>query len=145
MDIEALRLIVNEEEANQLLSEHAPKEGDIQNLRLRFTPEGVVVSGDTKALFLKVGFETLWQLTIVEGRIVVRLASLQVAGLPAGKFRGLLLKMARDAVAKQAGIVVAEDEIVVDVNEVLRARRLHVTVRLTEIRCNAGTLTVEGR
>jgi hypothetical protein len=143
MEIQALKLVVVDEEANRLLGEYAPKEGDIQNLRVRFTPEGVVVTGDTKALFVKMGFETMWEMSLVEGHVVVRLTSLKVAGLPAGKFRGLLLKMARDAVAGEAGIVVEEDVVRVDVNAVLQARRLPVTLRLTAIQCTMGVLTVE--
>jgi hypothetical protein len=143
MEIQALKVLLTEDEANRLLAEHARKEGEIENLRLRFAPDGVIVAGDTKALFFKVGFETLWTVAVVEERLVVRLASLKVAGLPAGKFRGLLLKMARDAVAGETGVVVEEDTIRVDVNEALRARRIPVTVRLSAIRCSAGALTVE--
>jgi len=143
MEIQALRLVVTEVEANRLLNERAPKSGDIEDVQIRFAPEGVVVTGKTPALFIKVGFETVWSLTAVDGLIETRLASLKVAGLPAGKFRGLLLKMARDAVAGRPGIVVEEEVIRVDVNEVLRARNIPVTVRPTAIRCTAGTLVVE--
>jgi hypothetical protein len=143
MEIHTLKVLLTEDEANRLLAEHMKKEGEIENLRLRFAPEGVIVTGDTKALFFKVGFETLWTAAVVEQRIVVRLASLKVAGLPAGKFRGLLLNMARDAVANEAGVVVEEESIFVDLNEAFKGRRIPVTVRLTSIRCSAGVLTVE--
>jgi hypothetical protein len=143
MEIQALKVLLTEDEANRLLAEHARSDAEIENVRLRFAPEGVIVTGDTKALFFKVGFETLWTAAIVDTRIVVRLASLKVAGLPAGKFRGMLLNMARDAVANEAGVVVEEESICIELNEALRARRIPVTVRLTSIHCSAGALTVE--
>ena len=93
MELQSLKLVVTEADANQLLSEFAPKDLDIDKPHVQFTPEGIRVTGATRALLFKVSFETLWTVALVEGCVVARLSSLKVAGIAAGKLRGVLLKM----------------------------------------------------
>src|SRR5438067_9297428 len=99
MEIQSLKVVITDADANQLVTEFAPRDLDVRNLRVHFTPEGVRVTGETPALLFTVSFETLWEITLVEGGVAARLAALKVAGLPAGKLRGVLLKVVRDAVA----------------------------------------------
>ena len=143
MDIQALKLVVTEADANQLVSEFAPKDLEIDKLQLRFTPEGVRVSGEMPALMFRVSFETLWELSLDAGRVLARLHTLKVAGIPAGKLRGILLKMVRDAVAKHPGITVENEVVCVDPNAILRAHVLPLTIRLTALTCAAGSVLVE--
>ncbi len=143
MEIQALRLVVTEADANQLLTEFAPKDLEARNLHVSFTPEGVRVTGDTPALLFAVSFETLWEIALAGGRVVARLAALKVAGVPAGKLRGVLLKVLRDAVAGKPGITVDGDVAHVDVNEVLRSHKLPLWVALTAVRCAQGSIAIE--
>jgi hypothetical protein len=143
MEIQSLKLVVNEDDANRLLTEFAPPDMEVENLRLRFTPEGVRVQGDTRALFFKVSFEALWEISTADGNVAARLNSMKVAGIQAGKLRGVLMKMVRDGVARVSGITVEDESVRVDVSEVLRSRGIPLRVVLTAVRCLEGSVVIE--
>jgi hypothetical protein len=143
MEIQSLRVVLTDADANQLLTEFAPKDLDARNLRVGFTPGGIRVTGDTPALLFTVSFETLWEVTLVESGVVARLSALKVAGVPAGKLRGVLLKVLRDAVTGKPGITFEGEAVRVDVNEVLRAHRVPLKVTLTAVRCTEGSVVIE--
>ena len=143
MEIQSLKLVVTDADAIRLLTQFAPKDLEARNLSVRFTPDGVRITGDTPALLFTVSFETLWEVTLVDGAVVARLSSLKVAGMPAGKLRGVLLKMLRDAVAGRPGIVFEGETVTVNVNEVLRSHRVPLEVTLSAVRCAEGRLSIE--
>jgi hypothetical protein len=143
MEILGLKLFVTEEEANDLAKKHLPNAGAIENLRIRLTPEGVVVSGEYPALRLKVGFETLWELSVAGPEVRARLAAVKVAGFPAGILKGALLKMAREAVAQEAGLRVDDESVSLDVEEAARAQGVPVRVRFSAVRCSIAGLVLE--
>jgi hypothetical protein len=80
---------------------------------------------------------------LIGGDVVVQLNALKVAGVAAGPLRGVLLKMMRDAVAGKAGLSVQEDAVRINVNEVLRAHELPLSVKLTAVRCVDGHIVIE--
>ena len=143
MELQSLKLIVTDTDANQLLREFAPKDLEIGKPAIHFTAEGVRVTGETTALLFKVSFETLWTVALADGCVVARLNSLKVAGIPAGKLRGVLLKVLRDALPKEPGIRVEDEVVRVDLNEVLRKREVPLLVRLTAVRCVEGSIVIE--
>jgi hypothetical protein len=143
MEIEALRVRVGEKEVNHHLPGVLPPDVPVENLRVQFTPDGVLVQGDYPAFMVKMAFETLWELSVADGAVQARLASVKVAGLPATLLRGVLLKVIRDVTAQQPGLSVREDSLVVEVAEYLRAKNIPVTIRLTAVRCGAGEVVIE--
>jgi hypothetical protein len=144
MEFRALQLLITDEDVNALATKHAPADAPFENLQLRFTAEGLVAKGSYPALLLKVSFETVWALSIEEGRVSARLASLRVAGLPASKFQGMILSMARDALMGRPGVTVTDDAILLDAEELLRREGLNVKLNLKAIRCVPGGATIEG-
>ena len=143
MELQALKLVVTDADANQLLAEAAANGLEARSLRVHFTTEGVQVTGETSALLFKVSFETLWELTLHDGRVGAKLKSMKVAGVPAGKLRAVLLKVLRDAVAGRPGIAVEDEAVTVDVNTMLSAQRLPLRVGLTAVRCGEGNVVIE--
>src|SRR3954452_12931913 len=115
MDIQALRLSVGEDDVNRLLEGHLQATAPVEGLRVRFTPEGMVVEGRYPALFMKVWFETRWELTPAGSEVHARLASVNVAGVPAGMLRGMLLRTLRDAAAYHPAVQVGDEVVRVDV------------------------------
>jgi hypothetical protein len=143
MDIQKLQLLVTEDEANRLLGAHLPAGAEVEELALRLTPEGVVLSGKYPTLLLRVSFQTVWSLAVLEGGDVeARLASLRVAGLPAGKLAGVLFAAVRDAVADRPGVRIDGEAIRVSPNDLLRGEGLPLRVTLTAIACGAGRVTI---
>src|SRR4051795_6060323 len=133
MDIQALKLFVTEDEINDLLAKFLPPDLPVQRLSVRLTPEGVVVQGVYPTLLVKMAFETLWEITAAGPEVEARLANVKVAGLPAGKLRGLLVKLIRDATAHEPGVRVRDETIRLDVAEALRSKGLPLQVSFTSV------------
>jgi hypothetical protein len=143
MEIQTLKLFVTEAEVNQLATNAVPDTEAVENLQIRLTPEGVVVQGEYPTFLMKVAFETLWELTVTGPEVRARLASVKVAGLPAGILRGALLKVIRDNVNEEPGVRVLDDAVHVNLEALAAARGLPLRVNLTAVRCSVATLVLE--
>jgi hypothetical protein len=143
MEIQWLKLVLTEASVNTLAARLVPPDEALENLRLRLLSEGVLAQGDYATPLGKVAFETLWAPGVEEGVVLARLASIKVAGWPAGVLRGLLLKMIRDHVAAEPGVWVENETVRVDVQQALQARGVPLRVRLTSVRCEGGQIVVE--
>jgi hypothetical protein len=143
MEIQTLRVLIREEEINEYLPQVVPPDAAIEKLRLRLTPQGVVVQGEYPALFMKVAFETLWETSVAAGQVQARLANVKVAGLPAGLLRGVLLKVIRDATAGVPGVSVKDDSVFLDVGGALAAKQVPLSVYLTAVSLGEGQIAIE--
>jgi hypothetical protein len=143
MEIHTLRLSVGEEELNELAQELSNGKSAVENLRVRLTPEGIVVLGDYPAMLMKMAFETLWEVSGMGSIVCVRLASVKVSGVPAGMLRGVLLKTIRDLLAHESGVRVEDDVIHVDLSKHVALQKLRLRIHLTAVRCALGNLTIE--
>ncbi|MGH7171569.1 MAG: hypothetical protein ACRELG_14935 [Gemmataceae bacterium] len=143
MEIHTLKLSVTEQELNELVSQAPSGKNAVENLRVRLTPEGIVVLGDYPAMFMKMAFETLWEVKGIGSIVEARLASVKVSGLPAGMLRGVLIKTLRDLLAKEPGVRVTDESIRVDLSTHTALQRLRLRVHLTEVRCTSGNLVIE--
>jgi hypothetical protein len=143
MEIQRLKLVLTEADLNGMVARLAPPEDAVENLRLRLSPEGVLVQGDYATPLGKVSFETLWAPGVEEGVALARLASIKVAGWPAGVFRGLLLKMVREHVGAEPGVSVDDETVRVNVQQALLARGVSLHIRLTSVHCEDGQLVIE--
>jgi hypothetical protein len=143
MEIQALRLLITEATANELVKRHLPEAGAVEGLRVRLTPEGVVVQGEYPTFMMKMAFETLWELAVSGPELVARLASARVAGLPANIFKGALMKMVRDAASQGPGVRVSEDAIFLNVEQAAGVAGAPLRVRFTAVRCSIGALVLE--
>src|SRR5262245_11420617 len=117
MEIHTLKLSITEEELNSLVAELPSGKSAVENLRVRLTPEGIIILGDYPTMFLKMAFETLWAVQGIGSVVEARLASVKVSGLPAGMLRGVLLKTIRDLTANEPGVRVEDEAICVDLSK----------------------------
>ncbi len=144
MEILTLKLLVSEDSANRLLAARLQEQDvPVEDLAVKFRPEGIVVSGTYPTFVLKVPFETLLAVTVNGGLILVRFESIKVSGLPAGKLRGLLLKSIQDAAQLTPGIEVRDERVEIDLEQVLEARQVPLRLNLKAIRCSVGSLVLE--
>lgn len=143
MEIQTLKLFITEDEANALVAELLPDLDPIEGLKLRLTPEGVLIQGIYPAMMFKTPFETLWQITPLGPEILARLVHVKIAGLPAGLFKGALLRMIRDQVAGEAGVRVEEEAIIVHLEEAARARKVPLRMNVTAVRLSIASAVVE--
>jgi hypothetical protein len=143
MEIQNLRAVIREDEINEYLTSVVPPDAAVANLRVRLVPEGLMVLGDYSALFMKMSFETLWEVSVAAGVVRSRLAHVKVAGLPATLLRGVLLKVIRDATAQHPGLSVQDDAVRIDINQALQARKVPLSVYPTAVVCGDGHLVLE--
>jgi hypothetical protein len=143
MEIHTLKLSVTEQELNELVAEAPSGKNSVENLRVRLTPEGIAVFGDYPAMFVKMAFETLWEVKGIGSIVEARLASVKVSGLPAGMLRGVLIKTLRDLLAKEPGVRVTDESIHVDLSQHTALQRLRLRVHLTGVYCTSGILVIE--
>ena len=143
MDIQSLKLFLTDADLVAIAARALREAENVEGLDVHLTPEGVRVSGQYPTSFLKVPFETLWQVSAAGAEVHVRLSSVSVAGLPGGMLSGALMKMARDALEGAPGVRVQEDTIVVHVTEAARGRGLELLVRFTSVRLSIGTAVIE--
>ena len=141
MEIQALKLFFTEADVAVMAAYHLA--GEVEDLQVRLTPEGVVVSGKYPTAFFKVPFETVWQISASGEEIRVQLGAVRVAGLPANMLRGALMKTVRDRVEGEAGIRVEDETVVVHVGELIRGHGVDLVVNFTTVRLSIGTAVVE--
>jgi len=142
MEIQALKLLVTEQDLNDLVSKHLPDDQSLENVHIRVAPEGVYITGEYM-LLVRVGFETMWELDILAGRLSARLTSLKAMGLPATAFKSAVLKAIEDAVQKENWLTFNGDTVVVDVDRLHAEMGIRARTNLTAVRCQAGALLIE--
>jgi hypothetical protein len=143
MEIQALTLLVTDQDLNELAARHLPADQPVENLRFRITSEGVHVSGEYP-LFLRVSFRTLWELGVRGGEVTARLAHFKALGMPLAVFRSLLLKLVTDAAGNQDWLRMDHDTLLLHVDRALLAEGIPVRTNLTRIECRDGSLIVQG-
>jgi len=143
MEIQNLKLLITEADANELARTVLVDTHSVENLHIRLTPSGVVVEGDYPTFLMKMRFETLWEVTVSGPEVQARLASVKVASVPAGILKGVLMKILQDAVGEEKGVRIKGDSLHVNVEEVARAQGFPLLIRLTAVRCSIGAAVVE--
>jgi hypothetical protein len=143
MEIQSLRMVLAEQDVNQLLNEHLPKEYAIENPRVRISTEGILFSGEYPTVFIKVPFETLWEMSVVNGLLLARLAAIKVSGVPASMFRSVLMDVIQEAVAREAGVHLEDEVIHINIVEAARARKVPLRMQLKTVQHRDGVLVIE--
>jgi hypothetical protein len=143
MEIHALKLVLSEEGINALLDAYVPEDASVESLRVRITAEGLYILGDYPTVFGKVPFETHWEMRIVAGQVHARLVGLKVSDVPGNLFRAMVLQVIQDVLARERGIVLQEETLLIDVETVARSKNVLLRCNLREVRCEPGQLLLE--
>jgi hypothetical protein len=143
MEIQSLKLIVTDADVAILAAKALRDHESIEDLKVRLTPDGVLLQGEYPTSFFKVSFETTWQVSASGPEVQVRLGSVKVAGLPAGILRGALMKMIRDAVAGVEGVRVQEEALFIHVPAALKSQGVDLLVHFTAVRMSFGAIVLE--
>ena len=143
MELQSLRLLVTDDDLRDLAAHHLPKELPVENLHLAVTADGVRVSGSYPLLMMSVSFETIWTLLVVEGQAEARLTTLRVAGLPASKFKGIILKLLRDELKNNSAVTMTEGGLRFDLEAAIRREGVSCRPNLRAFHCQAGQMIVE--
>ena len=142
MEILALRATISESSLNELAGRRLPKELPVEGLRFQVTAEGLLVRG-AYPLFVTVNFETLWQLSVHEGKLLARLAHLRTLGMPMGSLKGLVMNVLATTAQKEEWLGVESDTVAVDVERLLAREGLPARLNLLSVRCEPGAIHIE--
>jgi hypothetical protein len=142
MEIERLKVVLTEQDLNDLAAKHLPKDLGIEDLEIKIEPEGVRVKG-VYQLFMPVSFELLWEPGVEFGKATARLAKFKTLGVPANVFKSLIMNVIADVAKKHEWLRVDGDVVRVDGEGLLKKEGLTAQVRLRVLRCQAGRLVVE--
>jgi hypothetical protein len=142
VEIQALRAQIPEDMLTRLATEALPPDVKVKDVRVHLKPEGAQITGAYE-MFFAVPFETLWELSVRDGKILARLANVKVARLGAEMVKGVLLGTLDDAAKQIAGLQLHGDTLIVDVDRILASRGYPVRTNLKTVRCQAGSLLIE--
>lgn len=139
MEIQALRLFASEADLNELACRIVPRSDIIHDLRISVVPAGIRISG-TYQTVIRIPFETLWQISIDDGKIAARLDRLKAGPLSLGMIKSYLL----DAIASETpALEIRGDTLLFDVDSIVQEKGLRLRTNLTSIRCDYGALIIE--
>jgi hypothetical protein len=155
MEILALRLLLTEQDLQQLADQQLPPDEGLRSLKVRVVAEGVVVSGVYPTSLMDMPFETLWQPTALDGKLRVRLARVSTGGgmsdfaldifnlISPGAVRGTVMNQIADLVKGDDTYRIEGDTIVVDPERFLEGQGIRVRVNLAGVTCQPGQLVLE--
>jgi hypothetical protein len=142
MEIQALRLLITEQDLADLARNHLVLDEPIRDLKFRLTPQGVFVTGVYEML-MNVSFETLWEPGIQAGKLTVRLVRFKAMGIPLGMFRNMLLEMVRSATPHEDCLWIQNDVVFLDADRLLAKEGVTFRTNLTALSCQTGQLVLE--
>jgi hypothetical protein len=139
MEIQALRVLIAEEELNDWLNKLLRLPDRIRHLEVKLFPEGISLRG-TYQWGIAIPFETLWETFIHEARLAARLRRFAAGGIGLGLAKTPVL----DAIASQTHWSRLEgDMLLFDFDPLLRARGIDIRTNLRTIQCGRGHLVIE--
>jgi hypothetical protein len=155
MEIQALRLLLTEQDLQELADQQLPSGEGMRSLRVRITPEGVIVSGVYPTSLMDMPFETLWQPAVLDGKLRVRLARVSTGSgvsdfaldlfnlISPGAVRGTVMNQIADLIKGDDTYRIEGDTIVVDPERFLEGQGIRVRVNLAAVGCLPGELVLE--
>lgn len=139
MEIRSLVLVATEADLNELALKFFPRLDAIRDLRIAVVPDGIRVSGTFQKL-ISMHFQTLWQLSVTEGKVTARLGKVKAGVLSLGLAKPYLL----DAIARATTVLELRDEtLFLNVDRLLEEKGWPIRTNLTSIHCDYGSLTVK--
>jgi hypothetical protein len=140
MEIQLLKLSVNDTDLNRLASQTLVWPDAIRNVHFAVAPEGVRVTGVYQQ-FIGISFQMLWQLSVSEGKVIGRIERVRAGFISVGFFKEYLLNL----IAAATNIAIRDGMLVFDVDAILADKGWPVRLNLSSIRCTRGSLILESR
>lgn len=142
MELHALKLSLTEQDLNDLLRKYLPKDLDIDDLRIKFSDQGIHVSG-IYPFFIPVRFETIWEVGVETGHASARLASFKAMGVPGNIFKSAVVKIVEDIAKQENWIRIVGDRFLADVESGCSKYAVLAHLHLKSIQVTPGSLILE--
>jgi hypothetical protein len=142
MEIHALKLLVTEQDINQMASRFLEQAPQVKNLDVRLAPEGVQISG-VYQMVMGIRFQTLWELSVQDGKVAAHLAQFKVSGLGGGMLRAAFMGALTAAVKQEDALQIQGDTLFLDPDRLLTKQGVPARFNLTRVQCQPGSLWIE--
>ncbi|MBY0526456.1 MAG: hypothetical protein K2R98_23885 [Gemmataceae bacterium] len=142
MEIQALRLLITEQELNEIATRETKGLGTVRDVSVRLSSAGVHVKGKYH-MMMPVPFETLWCVRVQSGKVLAQLADAKVVGFGASMIKGLLMDMICETVQADGALQNDGDTLSLDLDQLLATRGFPARTNLTSVRCEDGRLLIE--
>jgi hypothetical protein len=143
MEVHALKLSLTEQDLNDLLRKYLPAGQPIEDLSVRVSPKGLIVSG-VYPLFINVHFETQWQLGLDRGQVTARLEHFKAMGVPGNIFKSAIVKMIEDLAGAEKWIRIQGDTLCIDIDGCIGKYAFTALTHLRRLDCQSGQILLEG-
>ena len=155
MEIQALRLLLTEQDLYQFAVRGAGAHELIRDLRLQVAPEGVHVAGTYPTSLMDFPFATLWHLSVRGGKLLARLGRVQTGNgngdsaldvfslIGPGAVRATVMTALARALQGEEGLHVEGETVLVDPDRLAARRGWPVRLNLVAVRCGQGALLIE--
>ena len=142
MELHKLELSLTEQDVNQLLQKHMPKDVEVDDLHVKFSTQGIHVSGSYQ-FFIPVRFETIWEVGVEAGHATARLASIKAMGVPGNIFKSAVVKIVEDIARHENWIRIVGDRFLADVELGCSKYAVLAHLHLKSIVVTPGSLLLE--
>jgi hypothetical protein len=155
MDIQALKLLISQQEINDIVAPMLPPNQQVRDVRVRLAPEGVTVTGVFDAVInvpifgpkiISAPFETLWKVAVVSGKVAVRLNDVNV-GIPrvGDLLKGKIMDSINNFASQEDSLQISNDThtITLDLDRLLAKKGFPARTNLTAVWCNYGNIIIE--
>jgi hypothetical protein len=140
MEIQLLKLTMNDADLNQLASQCFVWPEAIRDIRFAVTQEGVRVTGVYQE-FIGIPFQMLWHLSVFEGKVIGRIEAVRAGFINVGFIKKYLLNI----IAGATNIELRDGMLVLDADTLLADKGWPIRANLTSVRCTPGSLILESR
>jgi hypothetical protein len=142
MEIHSLHVLVTEQDLNELAKQYMPKDLPAEDVRFRLSPEGLHITG-VYPFFINVKFETIWHVSVEQGKAVAQLTKFRAMGVPGNIFKSAIMKMVEDIAKKEPWLRVAGDQLIADPDQAFAKYAVTAKTHLKSIIVQTGLLVVE--
>jgi hypothetical protein len=142
MELHSLKLSLTEQDLNDILRKYLPKNLDVEELRVKFSDQGIHVAG-VYPFFFPVRFETIWEVGVEHGHASARLASFKAMGVPGNIFKSAVVKIVEDIAKQENWIRIVGDRFLADVELGCSKYAVLAHLHLKSITVKPGALMLE--
>jgi hypothetical protein len=143
MNILALKVVISDQELTELTNrELRSSKAPLRDVAIRCGTAGIRVTGSYHML-MPITFDTLWSLSVVEGRTLLNLTELKVSGFAADAMRSVMLQAIKSNVPFPDAVTVQGNGLLIDQDRAMAEQGVPFRSNLRSVTCEDGLLRIE--
>ena len=139
MEIVSLRLLLTEQDLNNLITRFLTPPPKIRDVHVRIARSGLVLAGTYETL-LPIPFETIWRLFVSDGKIAARLSAVNAVRIPLHFLKPYILQ----ALCSNSSLLEMNgDTVVFDIGRLVSDCPIPIKTNLTAVYLDSQCLVLE--